>query len=59
MIESKEKEFYTRKEVQERLGCSLAFIDKRLPRIKIGGKIFVPAVDLERLLKGERVDAAA
>ncbi|MGY6282639.1 hypothetical protein ACXIT0_07060 [Methylorubrum extorquens] len=53
---SNNKNFLTRKEVQAQTGWSLSFIDRRLPRIKVGGKVLIPASDLARVLKGERID---
>lgn len=50
------KDLLTRKEVRTRTGWSLSFIDKRLPRVKIGGKVLIPASDLDKVLKGGRVD---
>ncbi len=51
----KNKDFLTRKQVKERTGWSLNFIDCRLPRVKIGGKILIPVRELERVLSGETV----
>lgn len=53
---SHNKSFLTRKEVQTQTGWSLSFIDRRLPRIKVGGKVLIPASDLARVLKGEWID---
>ncbi len=51
------KNCLTRKEVKDRTGWSLNFIDKRLPRTKIGGKVLIKAVVVERVLRGESPDA--
>ena len=47
--------FLTRAEIRKRYGWSLSFIDRRLPRVKIGGKVLVPVAALEKLLSGEEV----
>lgn len=46
-------DYTTRRAIRERTGWSLTFIDKRLPRIKIGGKVLIPVAAFERLLNGE------
>lgn len=51
-----DKKFYTRKEVRKRTGWSLTFIDRRLPRTKLGGKVLIPAATVERVLNGESSD---
>lgn len=51
------KNFFTRKEVKDRTGWSLNFIDKRLPRTKIGGKVLIKVAVVERVLNGESPDA--
>lgn len=53
------KLYMTRSEVRDRTGWSLSFIDRRLPRIKIGGKVLIPIASLEQLIRGGRADAAA
>lgn len=53
----KGKNYLTRKEVRERTGWSLTFIDQRLPRTKLGGKVLIPAAAVERVLNGEAPDA--
>lgn len=45
--------FLSRQQVREITGWSLTFIDRNLPRQKIGGKVFISRVALERLLNGE------
>lgn len=47
------KNYLTRKEVKERTGWSLNFIDRQLPRTKLGGKVLIPAAAVERVLNGE------
>lgn len=49
----KNKDFLTRRQVKEQTGWSLNFIDRRLPRVKIGGKILIQVRELERVLNGE------
>lgn len=50
----------TRQKVREITGWSIGFIDRHLPRVKIGRKILIPVAALERMLSGEgRTDAAA
>lgn len=52
--------FYTRQQVRDRTGWGVGFIDRHLPRVKIGRKILIPVAALERMLSGEgRTDAAA
>jgi hypothetical protein len=43
----------SRQQVRDMTGWSFTFIDKNLPRRKIGGKVFISRVALERLLSGE------
>lgn len=52
----KNKDFLTRKQVKERTGFSMNFIDYRLPRVKIGGKILIPVQDLERMLREKQIN---
>lgn len=47
------KNFLSRQQVRDITGWSLTFIDRNLPRRKIGGKVFISRAALERLLNGE------
>ncbi|GEP04446.1 hypothetical protein MOX02_24840 [Methylobacterium oxalidis] len=47
-------DYLSRREVRSRTGWSLTFIDKHLQRAKIGGKVLIPATELEQLIKGEK-----
>ncbi|MCF4125196.1 hypothetical protein [Methylobacterium sp. SyP6R] len=49
----KRDDYMSRRQIRERTGWSLTFIDRRLPRIKIGGKVLIPVAAFERLLNGE------
>lgn len=52
--------FLIRQKFREQTGWSIGFIDRHLPRVKIGRKIVIPVAALERALSGEgRTDAAA
>ena len=51
--------FVTRQDVRARTGWSLVFIDRHLPRIKIGRKVLIPVDALERLLTEGQINAAA
>ena len=50
--------FLTRKQVHERYGFSLGYIDKHLPRVKVGRKVVIPVAALDRLLSGGPTDAS-
>lgn len=49
--------FLTRQQVRDRTGWSLRFIDKHLPRVKVGRKVVIPVDALERMLSGGQSDA--
>ena len=49
--------FLTRQQVHDRTGWSLNFIDRHLPRVKLGRKVLIPLADFERVLKGGQTDA--
>ncbi|MCC0805955.1 hypothetical protein FPV16_06910 [Methylobacterium sp. W2] len=44
--------FVSRQQVRKMTGWSLTFIDRHLPRIKIGGKIFISLAEVSKRLKG-------
>lgn len=44
------KKFLTRQDVREMTGWSLVYIDKYIPRTKVGGKVLIPTDALESLL---------
>lgn len=44
------KNYLTRQQVREKTGWSLTFIDRHVPRTKIGGKVLIPLAELDRLL---------
>lgn len=47
-----QRKYLTRRQVREMFGFSLNFIDKRLPRTKVGGKILINVEALKALLAG-------
>ena len=44
------KKFLTRQEVRKMTGFSLVFIDRHFPRLKVGGKVLIPADALDNIL---------
>ncbi|MHB2210622.1 hypothetical protein [Methylobacterium sp. CM6257] len=44
------RNYLTRQQVREKTGWSLTFIDRHVPRTKIGGKVLIPLAELDRLL---------
>lgn len=46
------EDLLTRQDVREMTGWSLVFIDKHLPRFKVGGKVFFRAEAVKALLSG-------
>ena len=45
------RNYLTRQQVREKTGWSLAFIDRHVPRTKIGGKVLISLVELDQLLE--------
>jgi hypothetical protein len=53
------EKFLTRQEIHKQYGWSMNYIDRHLPRVKIGGKVLISADALQRLLRGDKETSRA